>query len=322
MRTKGHGPPWSLTLGCSPITKHQIEGKMSNMDTIFNKNFWIRQWENDKKNDTFNVHKGFSTPEYWDKAAPTYNQNKDEVKNRRLEKTVLFLKQSNLLFKGMKVLDIGCGTGMLAIELAKHGAKVTALDFSKGMLEKFRQDITPDIKNNISVFYEDWHKIDIESKGWEKNFDLVIAFMSPGVASPEAFFKMMQCSKNGCAIRGWAAKRTHPILSDLWKKIMKTPLEDKPQSILYKINLLFSLGIFPEITFDEIEWDKTSRVKEEFEQQMAFFNKVSKKSYLELEEIIYPYIESLSENNYIKRHHKGLTATAVWKVDAAMVLNQ
>ncbi|MCD4675906.1 MAG: class I SAM-dependent methyltransferase [Desulfobacula sp.] len=286
------------------------------MDNIFNKYFWISEWENDKKSDTYSVHRGFSTQEYWDKAALTYNRNKKEVKNRRLEKTMSFFKESGFLFKGMKVLEIGCGTGMVAMEVAKHGAKVTALDFSKGMLEKFKQDITPDIKNNITILYEDWHKIDIEKKGWKKKFDLVIAFMSPGVAGPKAFFKMMSCSKKGCAIRGWAAKRKQPILSDLWEKIMETPLEDKPQSILYKINLLFSLGFFPEITFDTIEWDQTTTVKDEFDRQMAFFKKVSKRSNAELEKIIHHYLESISKDNHIVRKHEGLTATAVWDLES------
>ena len=286
------------------------------MDNIFNKHFWISEWENDKKSDTYSVHRGFSTQEYWDKAALTYNRNTKEVKNRRLEKTMSFFEESGFLFEGMKVLEIGCGTGMVAIEMAKHGAKVTALDFSRGMLEKFKQDITPDIKNNITILYEDWHKIDIEEKGWKKKFDLVIAFMSPGVAGPKAFFKMMSCSKKGCAIRGWAAKRKQPILSDLWEKIMETPLEDKPQSILYKINLLFSLGFFPEITFDTIEWNQTTTVKDEFDRQMAFFKKVSKRSNAELEKIIHHYLESISKDNHIVRKHEGLTATAVWDLES------
>ncbi|MCD4718732.1 MAG: class I SAM-dependent methyltransferase [Desulfobacula sp.] len=286
------------------------------MDNIFNKKFWIKEWDKDKKSDTYNVHRGFSTQEYWDKAAATYNRNKKEVRNRRLEKTMSFFKRSGLLFKGMKVLEIGCGTGMVAMELAKHGAQVTALDFSRGMLEKFEQDITPDIEKNITILNEDWYEIDIEAEAWKKKFDLVIAFMSPGVASPESFFKMMNCSKKGCTIRGWAAKRRHTILSVLWEKIMGIPLEDKPQSILYKINLLFSLGFFPEITFDTIEWDQTVRVKEEFDSQMAFFKKVSKKSDAELKEIIQSYLESISKDDYIIRKHKGLTATAVWNIDS------
>lgn len=39
---------------------------------------------------------------------------------------------------GLAVVDIGCGTGRHAIRLATAGAKVTALDFSEGMLERAR----------------------------------------------------------------------------------------------------------------------------------------------------------------------------------------
>jgi len=286
------------------------------MDNIFNKEFWIEQWENDKKNDTCNVHRGFSTPEYWNNAAATYNKGKKEVKARRLEKIVSALKEQNLLFDRMKVLEIGCGTGLLAMELAKHGAQITALDFSAKMLERFKKDITPDIENNITMLHEDWHKIDIEEKQWEKKFDLVIAFMSPGVASPESFFKMMNCSKKGCAMQGWAAKRAHPILSDLWEIINQTPLEDKPQSILYKINLLFSLNYFPEISFSTIEWQHTSTVDQECDKQIEFFKKTSSKSHDELEKIIRPYLQSIAKGNTISRGHKGLTAMAIWKIDS------
>lgn len=285
------------------------------MDTIFDEKFWINAWENDRKNDTYDVHKGFSTSEYWDKSASTYNQNKKEVQDRRLEKTMDCFKRSHLLFEGMTVLDIGCGTGMLAIEMAKQGARVTAIDFSPGMLEKFRQAVPPGMEKNITILCEDWHDLLIGKKGWKNKFDLVVAFMSPGVATPASFFKMMDCSKKGCAIRGWAAKKPHPILSDLWEKIMGLPLEDKPQSILYKINLLISMGFFPEITFDTIEWEQTARVQEEFNRQMAFFKKVSNKKEAQLEKIIRPYLESISENHQIIRKHHGRTATAVWRMD-------
>ncbi len=285
------------------------------MDSIFNKDFWIKEWAGDKKGDTYNVHKGFSTPEYWDKAASTYNLNETEVRNRRLEKTIDFFKRSNLLFDGMKVLDIGCGTGMLAIELARHGADVTALDFSKGMLKRFQQDIPPELEKHLTILCEDWHQLDIQKKGWVKAFDLVIAFMSPGVATPESFFKMMDCSKKGCAMRGWAAKRNHPVMSVLWEKIQGTPLKDKPQSIFFKINLIFAMGFFPEITFDTIEWKQNVTVQEEFDNQMAFFKKASNKPDSELEAIIQPYLDEISENNRIIREHIGYTATAVWVID-------
>lgn len=40
--------------------------------------------------------------------------------------------------RGLKVLDVGCGTGRHALRLARRGARVTGVDFSEGMLAKAR----------------------------------------------------------------------------------------------------------------------------------------------------------------------------------------
>ena len=40
--------------------------------------------------------------------------------------------------RGLDVLDLGCGTGRHTTWLAAAGARVTAVDFSEGMLEKAR----------------------------------------------------------------------------------------------------------------------------------------------------------------------------------------
>lgn len=288
------------------------------MDKVFNADFWLKAWEQDKETDTYAVHKGFSTPEYWNRAASSYDRNKEEIKNRRLAKTLDLFKRKDLLFKGIEVLDIGCGTGTLALALARQGARVTALDFSDQMLEQFRQSITPDIRGNLTLLCEDWNTLDIGQKGWKKKFDLVIAFMSPGVAGPASFFKMMGTSKQGCAFRGWAAKRNHPVLAVLWEKIMGTVLEDAPQSFLFKINLLFSLGFFPELTFDRVEWEQNMSVEEELKSQTAFFKKVCNRPEADLEAVIRPYLESIAENGRIQRTHTGLTATAVWTLDPAV----
>ena len=39
--------------------------------------------------------------------------------------------------KNINILEVCCGTGRVAIPLAKHGHRVTAVDLSAGMLEAF-----------------------------------------------------------------------------------------------------------------------------------------------------------------------------------------
>ena len=286
------------------------------MNNMFTEQFWMDAWVNDTAGkDTLAVHKGYSTVQFWDNASVTYNTDEDEIKSRRTTRALAMLKDKGLLFEGMRVLDIGCGTGMMALALAQEGALVTAMDFSSGMLDRFKADIPKDLNNRITLVREDWHQLDIRQRGWEKAFDLVVAFMSPAVATPKAFSKMIQCAAKGCAVRGWAARRQPEVLKDLWEMIMERPLDDKPQSILYKINMLFSMGLYPDVYFDVVEWDQVVSVGTEAENQISFFTKVTGKTDGDIRPMIHSYLQNRAGKGQIRKRQKGLTATAVFLVD-------
>jgi SAM-dependent methyltransferase len=73
---------------------------------------------------------------FFDGHAPVYMDN-CFTKNTINE--VDFLVKELYLKRGATILDVGCGTGRHAIELARRGFKVTGVDISAGMLAEARK---------------------------------------------------------------------------------------------------------------------------------------------------------------------------------------
>lgn len=71
--------------------------------------------------------------EFFDAHAPIYEQN---VFTKNTAREVDFLIEELGLPAGGAILDVGCGTGRHAVELARRGYAVTGLDLSKEMLAR------------------------------------------------------------------------------------------------------------------------------------------------------------------------------------------
>ncbi len=59
---------------------------------------------------------------------------------------------ASLVREDQKVLDLGCGTGLLSIKLARSGAHVTAIDVNPQMLDIAKQKITKEESQGHVVF--------------------------------------------------------------------------------------------------------------------------------------------------------------------------
>lgn len=134
----------------------------------------------------------------WNERADNFGKGGDNTRRqKKVDDVFSLLKEAGFSPKGKKVLDIGCGPGTLAIPLAKKGAKVTALDVASGMLDRLKATIKEEDLSIMPV-EASWYSADIDKLGFRKNFDLVIASMTPAVRDLETFDRMMACSKKYC----------------------------------------------------------------------------------------------------------------------------
>ncbi len=103
--------------------------------------------------------------EFFDSHAPHYMQN-SFTKNTLAE--VDFLLEVLELAPGDSILDVGCGTGRHAIELAKRGYRVTGVDISTGMLAEAQKAA---LAANVVV---EWIRSDATQFQTTRQFDAVI----------------------------------------------------------------------------------------------------------------------------------------------------
>jgi SAM-dependent methyltransferase len=69
---------------------------------------------------------------------------------------------------GQRVLDVGCGTGVVAITAVRHGAEVVGLDLTPALLERARENA------RVADVKIDWREGDVESLPFEDGaFDVV-----------------------------------------------------------------------------------------------------------------------------------------------------
>jgi ubiquinone biosynthesis O-methyltransferase len=102
-----------------------------------------------------------------------WSKNYDSSLNTNLPIFLEEKKIKNYLpkVKDKEVLDLGCGTGRYSIPLAKKGAKVTGIDFTRGMLDIAKKKAKEE-KLNI-----EFKQGDITKYASDKKFDLIISML-------------------------------------------------------------------------------------------------------------------------------------------------
>tara|TARA_B100000886_G_C20421374_1_gene491771 strand:- start:1080 stop:1847 length:768 start_codon:yes stop_codon:yes gene_type:complete len=96
-----------------------------------------------------------------------------EEKNYKEEVNFLVDKTDHFKVNRDEVLDLGCGTGMHAIEFAKLGSNVIGIDLSQDMINKANEvklDLDKDLQGKLS-----FSKGDIRNFKLQKKFDVIFS---------------------------------------------------------------------------------------------------------------------------------------------------
>jgi len=88
-----------------------------------------------------------------------------------IEKSVNWMIDRFKINNKSKIADFGCGPGLYSTRLAKQGANVTGIDFSKNSIEYAKKMAK---ENGLSINYINQNYLDFET---EDRFDLIIMIM-------------------------------------------------------------------------------------------------------------------------------------------------
>jgi len=190
-------------------------------------------------------HPSQLSADFWDLRAQEYNKSssKNDSLTNRENKVEEFLNKG-IISDVSTVLDIGCGTGQLAITLAKSVKEVVALDYSEKMLLYARENAKKAGVRNIRFIQTDWKTIE-----FDESFDFVMASMSPAINEPADLYKMMTVCKGHCYLSAFV-ERSSALRETLYNLTDQSYLHQF-HKINYIFNILWTKGFFPELTYEE-----------------------------------------------------------------------
>jgi SAM-dependent methyltransferase len=149
--------------------------------------------------------------EYWDRIAPQFDSIYSGKKNpvsRTLDKWLRrdMYERFNWVMRksgdcrGLKICDVGCGSGRFVSALAQKGGEVTGLDFAPNMLELAR-DL---VKRDGVAERCDFVLSDILDWKTDRKFDLVIAIgFWDYVADPIERLRVIRTISTGTFLSAW-----------------------------------------------------------------------------------------------------------------------
>ncbi|MGE4352922.1 MAG: class I SAM-dependent methyltransferase [Oscillospiraceae bacterium] len=248
--------------------------------------------------------------ELWDGKAEHFSANELPTAENSLGMQIIM--REGMVKKDTCVLDVGCGGGRFAFALEALGANVAATDFSPRMIEEAEKQRALR-HSNVSFSVNDWHTLDLADKRWKKQFDLVLANMTPAVMSAETFFKLSEASRNWCLMVK-PARRANSILDEL-ECIVGAEKDSKrlDETIAYSFDLLWLSGYKPKLEYDDQVREHNLPLEtaiREYTLRLSTANDLTEKG----KAAIRAYLNGVSENGVVHECAQTSIVAMYWRV--------
>lgn len=205
---------------------------------------------------------------FWNRMALHYPHPFDEKTLAETCEVLSLVKSKGVKILHSSILDIGCGTGIYTLPLARDAAMVTGLDDSETMIERLTNTISFSGIQNIRPVKASWEDIDIFGFGFEKAFDIVWTSMTPAIRTEQDFDRMERCSKDWCVYIGWGRKRKNRLMEEIFE--LHCLNYSPPPGVRVAYETLVRAGRKPTLDYFETSWDWNGNLDDAMEDVVCF----------------------------------------------------
>ena len=153
---------------------------------------------------------------------PRFEEGEDNYEAGMLRQ----VKELGVDFHGKSVLDVGCGSGMYTIRLARQARAVTALDLSEEMLRILRRDAEALGLANIEYLRSSWMEYEDP-----RCYEIVFCSMNPAIQDDQSREKLLRHASDRVVFIAFSRRPPSNVMRGLYDHYQITPrrFESAPQ---------------------------------------------------------------------------------------------
>jgi SAM-dependent methyltransferase len=297
--------------------------EVARLDTslLFSPEFWEKAWDEANIKDKERREK--KAVDVWNRRAGNYDRNVGSNSGKkRVDESLAFLESYGILNRKLKILDLGCGPGNFSLAFAERGHSVWALDPAEKMLDQLRAKLEtkPELKSRVIPVVADWIPLELGDYGWEKQFDLIFASMTPGVYNVPTLKKAMNACKGYVYLSRFAGPRSQPSAEAVWQRLNGNDYYSQSLDILFPQNWLYATGYRPAAHYVRWEREHSQLIAEavdEIRDVLALRLDID----AAVEKMIEDYVIEQAEDGIFTEKKGAASAMLLWRVDKE-VMNQ